>query len=49
MSGKEPDGVISPHTDPIRDRPVLPHLLRQLLLDFEGFVGRLQFGSKAKF
>jgi len=37
-----PDGVISSHTDPVRDRPVLPHLLRQLLLDPEGLVWRLQ-------
>ena len=26
------DGVISPHTDPMRDGTILPHLLRQFLL-----------------
>ncbi|KAI5665743.1 hypothetical protein M9H77_15596 [Catharanthus roseus] len=35
------DGVVSPHTDPVRNWPVLPLLLRQLLLDHEGLVGRL--------
>lgn len=32
------DGVISPHANPIGDRPILPLLLRQLLLDHEGLV-----------
>ncbi|KAF7806498.1 60S ribosomal protein L39 [Senna tora] len=36
-----PDGVIGPHPNPVRYRPVLPHLLRELLLDPEGLVGRL--------
>nr|AFK38987.1 unknown [Lotus japonicus] len=35
-----PDGVVSPHADPVRDGPVLPHLLGQLLLDPERLVGR---------
>ena len=35
------DGVVSAHADPIRDGPVLPLLLRQLLLYHEGLVGRL--------
>ncbi|CAI8601501.1 unnamed protein product [Vicia faba] len=33
-----PDGVVSPHPDPVRDGPVLPHLLRQFLLDHEGLM-----------
>lgn len=38
---KEPDGVVGAHTDPVRDGPILPHLLGQLLLDYEGLVRRL--------
>lgn len=26
--GVVPDGVVGPQTDPVRDGPVLPHLLR---------------------
>lgn len=37
----EPDCVVSPHADPVGDGPVLPHFLRELLLDPEGLVGRL--------
>ena len=37
----EPDGVVGPHTDPVGDGPVLPHLLGELLLDPERLVGRL--------
>lgn len=33
-----PDGVVGPHTDPVRDGTILPHLLRQFLLDDEGLV-----------
>lgn len=33
-----PDGIVGPHTDPVRDGPVLPHLLRQFLLDYECLV-----------
>jgi hypothetical protein len=36
------DSVVSPHTDPVRNWPVLSHLLRQFLLDSEGLVWRLQ-------
>ncbi|KAL7135645.1 hypothetical protein ABFS83_11G112000 [Erythranthe nasuta] len=36
------DGVVGAHADPVRDRPVLPLLLRQLLLYHERFVRRLQ-------
>lgn len=36
------DGVVGSHTDPVRDRPVLPLLLRQFLLDHETLVRRLQ-------
>lgn len=32
------DGVVSAHADPVRNRPVLPLLLRQLLLDHECLV-----------
>lgn len=39
---ERPDGVIGPHTDPVRDGTILPHLLRQFLLDDEGLVRRLQ-------
>ncbi|MCD9643285.1 hypothetical protein HAX54_030627 [Datura stramonium] len=35
-----PNGVVGPHANPIRNRPVLPMLLRQLLLDHESLVGR---------
>ncbi|KAJ1375372.1 hypothetical protein SESBI_51081, partial [Sesbania bispinosa] len=38
----EPDGVAGPHADPVRDWPVLPHLLGEILLDPEGLVGRLR-------
>jgi len=40
--GTIPDGIVGPHTDPVRDGPVLPHLLRQFLLDYECLVWRLQ-------
>ena len=30
-----PDSVISPHANPVRNGPVLPHLLGKLLLDHE--------------
>lgn len=33
-----PDSVVSSHTDPVRDWPVLSHLLRQLLLNHESLV-----------
>ncbi|MCD9558977.1 hypothetical protein HAX54_016686 [Datura stramonium] len=33
-----PNGVIGPHANPVRNRPIL--LLRQLLLDHKGLVGR---------
>jgi len=36
--GTIPDGIVGPHTDPVRDGPVLPHLLRQFLLDYECLV-----------
>ena len=32
---------VQKQTDLVRDGYVLPHLLRQLLLDYEGLVGRL--------
>lgn len=35
-----PDGIVGPKTDPVRNWPVLSHLLRQLLLDSEGLVRR---------
>jgi len=38
--GIVPDGVVSPHPDPVRNRPVLPHLLGQLLLDAKSLVWR---------
>lgn len=38
--GIVPDGVIGPRTNPVRDWPVLPHLLCQLLLDPKRLVGR---------
>lgn len=34
------DGVVRAHADPIGNGPVLPLLLRQLLLYHEGLVGR---------
>lgn len=37
-----PDGVVRPQADPVRNWPVLPHLLRQLLLDPERLVRRLK-------
>lgn len=40
------DGVVSAHPDPVRDGPVLPLLLRQLLLDHESLVGRLNSWEK---
>lgn len=39
---KRPDGVVSPQPNPVRNRPVLSHLLGQLLLDSESLVRRLQ-------
>lgn len=39
---ERPDGVVGPHADPVRDGPILPHLLRQLLLYSECLVRRLQ-------
>jgi len=42
LRSTEPYGVIGPHADPVRDGSVLPHLLRELLLDPESFVGRLK-------
>lgn len=33
-----PDFVVSPETNPVRDGPVLPHLLGKLLFDDEGLV-----------
>jgi len=36
--GIVPDGVVGPHPDPVRNRPVLPHLLGQLLLDAKSLV-----------
>ena len=36
-----PDGIISPHSNPVRDRPILFLLLRELFLDDEGLVRRL--------
>lgn len=36
-----PDGVVRAETDPVRDRPVLLHLLAQGHLGAEGLVGRL--------
>lgn len=33
-----PDGVVSTHADPVRDGPILPHLLGQLLLNHECLV-----------
>lgn len=41
----EPDGVVSPHADPVRDWPVLAHFLSELLLDAESLVRRLQFDN----
>lgn len=46
----EPDGVVGPHPNPVRNGPVLPHLLGELLLDPKGLVGRLhikEFKSRA--
>ena len=40
-----PDCVVGPHADPVGDGAVLALLLRQLLLDAEGLVGRLQGGD----
>ena len=42
IEARAPDGVVGAHADPVGDRPVLPHLLRQLLLDPERLVRRLQ-------
>jgi len=36
------DCVAGPHSDPLRDWPVLLQLLGELDLDTEGFVGRLK-------
>ncbi|MFS7935274.1 hypothetical protein Hanom_Chr05g00401541 [Helianthus anomalus] len=33
-----PYGVVGPHANPVRNRPVLPHLLRQLLLNHKCLV-----------
>lgn len=43
--GVVPDGVVSAHADPIWDWPVLPLLLRQLLLYHESLVRRLPDSS----
>ncbi len=45
---KSPDGVVGPHADPVGDGAVLAHLLRQLLLDAEGLVGRLRRNETSK-
>ena len=37
----EPDSISGLHPNPLGDGPVLPHLLRQLSLDTQGFVRRL--------
>lgn len=34
------DRVVGSQADPVRDRPILPHLLRELLLDSESLVRR---------
>jgi hypothetical protein len=36
-----PDGIVCPHPDPVRNRPILPQLLRQFLLNPESLLGRL--------
>lgn len=41
------DGIVGAHPDPVRDRPVLPLLLRQLLLNHEGLVRRLQIQNNS--
>ena len=42
--GVVPDGVAGAQTDPLGDRAVLLHLLRENLLNLEGLVGRLRTG-----
>lgn len=39
---RAPDGVVCAEADPLRDGPVLLGLLRQLVLDEEGLLGRLR-------
>lgn len=41
----EPDGIVGPHADPVRDRSVLTHLLRKLFLDAESLMRRLQLDN----
>jgi len=40
--GCSPDGVTSTHANPLRDRAVLLHLLREDLLNLESLVGWLR-------
>lgn len=46
--GLIPDRVVGSQADPVRDRPILPHLLRELLLDSESLVRRLWIGKEEK-
>jgi hypothetical protein len=43
-----PDGVVGTHANPVWNGAVLPHLLRQLLLDPESLVRRLRWFNKRK-
>lgn len=40
--GIVPNGVIGTHADPVRNRAILPKLLRQLFLNPESLLGRLK-------
>jgi len=40
--GNRPDRVVGSHPNPVGDRPVLTHLLRQLFLYYKCLVGRLR-------
>ena len=46
--GIVPDGVASPHPDPLRDWPILLKLLGQLSLDAEGLVRTLEEKCRVK-